>query len=91
MFLHLGEDITVPISDIIAIIDISSKKTAITEEFLKTAKKEGIIEIISKDTLKTIIITKTNKKNKVYLSPVSSTTLFRRAEFIDKISKNCIL
>jgi len=87
MFLHLGSSIIVPIKDIIAIIDISSKKSKVIQEFLKMAAEEDFIEKTSNDPSKTIIIAEINKKSKVFLSPISSATLYKRTWFIDEISK----
>ena len=86
MFLHLGGSIIVPIKDIIAIIDISSKKSKIIQEFLKIAAEEDFIEKTSDDPSKTIVIAETNKKSKVFLSPISSATLYKRTGFIEEIS-----
>ena len=87
MFLHLGGSITVPINDVIAIIDIKSKKSKITQEFLKTAAEEGFIEKTSEDSPKTIVVTEMNKKSRVFLSPISSSTLYKRTGFIEDLSR----
>ncbi len=86
MFLHLGGNTTVAIKDIIAIIDISSKNPKITQEFLKTVEEEGFIEKTSDDDPKSVIITEINKKSKVFLSSISSSTLYKRTGFINDIS-----
>lgn len=85
MFLHLGEDISVPIKNVIAIIDLT-KNSKIIKEFLKTSDEEGFIEKISDLQPKTFILTETNKRSKVYLSPISATTLYKRTNFIQSIS-----
>lgn len=76
MFLHLGGDVIVPKKDIVAILDIRSKSSAITSEFLNTAGDEGFIVNISEPGKeKTCVIT----GNEIYLSPISCTTLKKRA------------
>ncbi|MBF7081368.1 DUF370 domain-containing protein [Desulfallas sp. Bu1-1] len=76
MFLHLGGDVIVPKKDIIAILDIRSKSSAVTKEFLEIASDEGFIVNISKPgNEKTYVIT----NNEIYLSPISCTTLKKRA------------
>lgn len=86
MYLHLGGNTTVAIKDVIVIIDINSKNSKITQEFLKTAEEEGFIEKTSEDQPKTIVVAETNKKSKIYLSPISSMTLYKRANFIKELS-----
>lgn len=87
MFLHLGGDVVIPTKNVIAIFDIDS--TTISEDtrdFLKIAEEEGFIESISEDIPKSFIITETNKKSKIYLSPISSVTLQKRSGYIDEIA-----
>ncbi|WP_246944328.1 extracellular matrix regulator RemB [Bacillus pinisoli] len=75
MFIHLGENVVVPVSEIIAILDgqlyFSSN---IVQEFIEAQKQtKEIIEIST--TMKTIIVT----MNQIYFSPLASVTLKRRA------------
>lgn len=87
MFLHLGGDVVIPLKDIISIMNIeSSNKSSNTREFLKTAEDEGFIRKISEDEEKSFILTEKDKKTIIYLSPISSVTLYKRAGFIDDIS-----
>jgi len=87
MFIHLGGDVVISMKDIISIMDIeSSSISADTKEFLKTAEDEGFIRRISEDEEKSFILTEKNKKTIIYLSPISSVTLYKRAGFIDDIS-----
>ncbi len=76
MFLHVGQEISILLKDIIAIIDfdtVSLSKS--TEEFLKTAEDEGfVINLTGKPN--SFIVT----LDKVYISPISSTTLLKRAK-----------
>lgn len=75
MFLHLGGNVVIPKKDIIAIIDMRTKATPSTKEFLEIADDEGFIEYISDDGKeKSFIIT--NKE--IYISPISCTTLKKR-------------
>ena len=88
MFLHIGGDVVIPIRNIIAIFDIETTTISKdTKEFLKIAEEEGFIESISeKDLPKSFIITEIEKKSKIFLSPISSVTLQKRAGYIDGIS-----
>lgn len=87
MFLHIGGDVVIPIKNVIAILDIETTTISKdTKEFLTIAEEEGFIESISDDLPKTFIITESDKKSKIYLSPISSITLQKRAGFIHEIS-----
>jgi hypothetical protein len=87
MFLHIGGDIVIPEKNIIAILDIESTTISKdTKEFLKIAEEEGFINAISDDLPKSFIITENDKKSKIYLSPISSVTLQKRAGFINNIA-----
>ncbi|TYQ14758.1 UNVERIFIED_CONTAM: uncharacterized protein DUF370 [Acetivibrio alkalicellulosi] len=90
MFLHIGGEYVVPIKNIIAIMDLETTTLSKdTKEFLKIAEEEGFIKGISNDIPKSFIITEIDKKSKIYLSPISSVTLQKRAGFINGIS-NCL-
>lgn len=87
MFIHLGGDIVISLKDVISIMDIeSSNLSNTTKEFLSIAEDEGLIQKISEDEPKSFILTEKNKRTIIYLSPISSVTLYKRAGFIDNIS-----
>ncbi len=87
MFIHLGGDIVISTKDVISIMDIeSSNLSNTTKEFLSIAEDEGFIRKISEDDPKSFILTEKNNKTIIYLSPISSVTLFKRAGFIDNIA-----
>lgn len=80
MFIHLGGDTIVPTKDVIAIIDMKmAKESKSTLEFLQIAEDEGFITNIAGDRPKSFVIT----TKQVYLTPISSTTLQRRAGFMN--------
>ena len=81
MFLHLGENIVVPMKDIIGIFDAeTSMYGSDTIQFLRMAEEDGFVQRITKDKPKSFIIAEVNKKSKVYLSPISSSTLTKRSK-----------
>ncbi len=85
MFLHLGRNVVVPLEEIVAIIDMASALTSkITREFVNAAQEEGFIKEINSSELKPKSIVITGKD--IYFSPISSTTLCKRAGYIDDIS-----
>ncbi len=86
MFLHIGGDFVIPVKNIIAIFDIDTTTVSkYTREFLRVAEEEGFIEAISDDLPKSFIITEEKRKSKIYLSPISSVTLKKRASYIKKL------
>ncbi|MCI6190382.1 MAG: extracellular matrix regulator RemB [Clostridium sp.] len=81
MFLHLGENVVVPIKDVIGIFDLQSTKySSDTNQFLRMAEEDGFVERITKENPKSFVIAEVDKKSKIYLSPISSTTLTKRTD-----------
>ena len=79
MSLHLGENVVVPIKDIIGIFDIQNTMySSDTIQFLRLAEEDGFVERITKERPKSFVIAEVNKMSKVYLSPISSSTLTKR-------------
>lgn len=81
MFLHLGNDVVIPLKDVIAIIDLhkdEKKLSTINQEFLQVAEEEGFIELVGEESkVKSFVIT----GKKIYLSPISSATLRKRSGY----------
>ncbi|HPF43636.1 MAG TPA: DUF370 domain-containing protein [Syntrophomonadaceae bacterium] len=76
MYIHLGNNYIIPSADIIAILNIEPPISKDIIEIIEIAKTEkSILNVSEKGKEKAMIIC----TNKVYLSPISSTTLFRRA------------
>ena len=91
MFLHLGENVVVPIKDIIGIFDLqNSMYGSDTVQFLRMAEEDGFVEKITNEKPKSFVIAEVNKKSKIYLSPISSSTLNKRSEinYDSKVSNN---
>jgi hypothetical protein len=76
VFLHLGEEKSVRHSDIIGIFNYELiKKSKSTKKFIDIMTYEGVLEKVSKDKkIKSFVVA----KDKVFLSPISSTTLQKR-------------
>ncbi|MDX8363274.1 MULTISPECIES: extracellular matrix regulator RemB [Bacillaceae] len=74
MFIHLGEDLIIRNSDIIAILDRQLLTSSpIIVEFIKAHKSDTVQ--LSGET-KSVVVT----VDKVYFSPLSSNTLKKRAQ-----------
>ena len=87
MFLHLGGDVVIKEKDIIAIMDMdTSSVSKITKEYLKNAEKSyDVVNVSFEDLPKSYVVCRENGKRRVYISPISSLTLLKRAnksEFI---------
>jgi extracellular matrix regulatory protein B len=83
MFLHLGENVVVPIKDIIGILDIETASySSDTTQFLRMAEEDGFVERVNNEIPKSCIVAEVNKKSKIYLSPISSSTLSKRTEIM---------
>ena len=87
MFVHLGEDILINSKSIVAIINAeNSMGASSTREFLKVAQEEGFVKKITNEYASIVITDKI-----IYLSPISSQTLKKRAGFIDELESNLCL
>jgi hypothetical protein len=76
MFIHLGGEKIIRASELVAIFDVSIEKSSkISKHFLSHAAKENRIEVIGEEECKSLVVTKTT----VYYSPISSSTLKKRA------------
>ena len=81
MFLHLGENVVVPIKDIIGIFDLQNTMySSDTIQFLRLAEEDGFVERITEEKPKSFIIAEVDNMSKIYLSPISSTTLTKRTD-----------
>ena len=77
MYIHLGDNFVVPSKEVVMILDRqSSQDSPIVTEFLK--KQKGKIVQLTNGEAKSVIVT----MNKIYFSPLSSSTLKKRAQFV---------
>ena len=80
MYLHLGGDTVVSLKDVIAIFDLDiTSISKITREFLHIAEEEGFVVNVSEDLPKSYVLAEINQKSRVYISPISASTLLKRA------------
>lgn len=88
MFLHLGENLVVPVKDIIGIFDIETASySSDTTQFLRLAEEDGFVERVNNEPPKSFILAEVNKKSKIYLSPISTSTLSKRTEITSNYSQ----
>ena len=83
MYLHLGQDIVIRLSDIVGIFDIeNSTIRRSSKDFLSAAQKGGRVVSVSQELPKSFIVCEQGGTSMVYLSQISSTTLKKRASFL---------
>lgn len=81
MYVHLGGERVIRSSELVAIFDVSIEKSSkLSKQFMANAHKVKNIEAIGEEGPKSVVIT----KGKVYYSPVSSTTLKKRARYLNE-------
>jgi extracellular matrix regulatory protein B len=74
MYIHIGEDHSIRVKEIIAILDKESvKNSELITEFLK--RHQNKVMNLSKNPFKSVVVT----FDKVYLSPIASGTLKKRS------------
>ncbi len=80
MYLHLGNDIAVPMNDIIAVFDMDNASFAWrTREFLRRAENDGSVTSVSQELPKSFVVCQgPDGKQQVYLCQPGSATLLRR-------------
>ena len=88
MFLHIGEGKLLRKKDIIAVLDLETTSIGKkTKEFLRKSEKNGETEYISYEIPRTYVICEKKGKKKVYMTQLSSQTLYKRAERIEDFGK----
>ena len=79
MYLHIGNNLSVDIRDVIGIFDLENTTVEkCTKLLLDRAVKEKKCVYINYEMPKSFIITVRNGIEKVYISPISSATLRKR-------------
>lgn len=86
MILHLGDDVSVQTSDIIAIIDLTDSHSAVTGAMLHDIRRQNRILAKQGIVAKSAVVCAGARRAggitenaRVYLSPISSVTLMQRA------------
>lgn len=82
MYLHLGNNVSVSTEDIIGVFDMDNSSTSrITRDFLRSAEEEGMVITVGTDLPKSIIVCcPEGSWQRVYISPLASSTLLGRLE-----------
>ena len=81
MYLHLGKNVVVAYSEIVAVCDLdNSSHSHITRAYLTNAEKSGQVVNVSDDLPKSFVVCqKEDGTQTLYLSQLASSTLLKRA------------
>ena len=88
MYIHLGQETVIKSNEIIGIFDLENTTVSKnTRSFLAKAEKRKEVINVTYELPKSFILTsnKRKKENKVYISQISSSTLYKRSGFIDTL------
>lgn len=82
MYLHLGNNVSVPQEDIVGIFDMDNASTArSTRDFLRQAEEEGMVITVGTELPKSIVVCcPEGSWQRVYISPLAPATLLGRLE-----------
>ncbi|WP_123042656.1 extracellular matrix regulator RemB [Cohnella candidum] len=80
MYIHLGGEKIIRTSQVVAIFDISIEQSSkLSRQFVAQAQKNRGVETIGEEEPKSIVVT----EERVYYSPISTSTLKKRARYLD--------
>lgn len=82
MFLHLGCNVSIALSDIVGIFDLDNASVSrITRDFLKAAEDDGMAVTVGSDLPKSIVVCcPEGSWQRVYIVPLAPATLLGRLE-----------
>ena len=81
MYLHIGQNIVVPETDVIGIFDLDNTTGShITRKYLSDAEKSGNVVNVSEDIPKSFVLCGKESDYTIYLSQLTSQTLLKRSE-----------
>ncbi len=80
MYLNIGQDVVIRDKNILGIFDLDNTTVVkATREYINTSSKNGECITVSIEELpKSFIVTTENDKKQVYISPLNTSTIFKR-------------
>ncbi len=79
MYLDIGGEQLIRTKDLLGIFDLDNTTVnKATREYLSEAEKTGFSETVSYDLPKSFLVTVEKNDRKVYISPFSTATIFKR-------------
>ncbi|MBP3480617.1 MAG: DUF370 domain-containing protein [Clostridia bacterium] len=89
MYLHLGNNVVIRKSGVIGIYDIDKTTVAgRTREFLTHFEKSGRLTYVTNELPKSFIVYDDGHGLHVFISQISTTTLLKRSDFLNKSSES---
>ena len=86
MYLHLGQNVVIPVKKIIGLFDLdNTSQSKTTRQFLEKAEKENRVINISDDIPKSFAVCMDKGECKIYISQLSTATLLKRSESINSM------
>ena len=79
MVLHIGSDVFVPLEAVVAVLDIAALPGAASAP-PAASSVAGEVRSIGAGPAKSVVVTAENERRVFFLSPISASTLRRRAE-----------
>ena len=83
MILHLGSDAFVPLSSVVAVLDVRAHPEFMARE------GDGDVVRIGGQEIKSLVVTAAGTRRMFFLSPISAQTLRKRAQ--ERISTNEVI
>ncbi|MCD8144419.1 MAG: DUF370 domain-containing protein [Oscillospiraceae bacterium] len=81
MYLHLGQSVVVHEDDIIGVFDLDvTSQSHITRDYLARAEKAGKVVNVSEEIPKSYVLCDDGKRERLYISQLSTATLLKRYE-----------
>lgn len=80
MYLNIGQDTVITDKNILGIFDLDNTTVSkSTREYINTASKNGECITVSIEELpKSFIVIAENNKKEIYISPLNTSTIFKR-------------
>ena len=80
MYLNIGQDTVISDKNILGIFDLDNTTVSkSTREYINTASKNGECITVSIEELpKSFIVVAENDKKEIYISPLNTSTIFKR-------------
>lgn len=80
MYLNIGQDTVITDKNILGIFDLDNTTVSkSTREYINTASKNGECITVSIEELpKSFIVVVKNNKKEIYISPLNTSTIFKR-------------
>lgn len=80
MYLNIGQDTVITDKNILGIFDLDNTTVSkSTREYINTASKNGeCITVLIEELPKSFIVVAENNKKEIYISPLNTSTIFKR-------------